>query len=413
MARKNPNARLLLWISFAIELVDTMGIGILVPIIPLLFTDPAYPYHLHITADLGYLLLGGLTALYPFAMFIAMPILGQVSDTFGRRPILIFSLIGTSFAYALFGLGIMLRIVPLLFLARALDGLTGGNVVVAQAAIADITTDKERIQYFGIIGAANGIGFILGPVIGALLSDPGIVSWFSAPTPFWFAAALGLLTTLAVLFFFPETHRTRSKKRIRVWQSFDNIKDAAAGKERRPLYVTSFLYQSGFAFIVTFFGVYLVHRFAFGQRDIGYLFAFVGILIAFTQIAITGPLAKRVRPQVTIPAALGVMSAALFGIHFIYSVPLLYALTIPASVSAGLALTNLTALISTTSEDRQQGSVLGVNSSVQSLAQAIPPLFAGAVAAIFAPATPVLFAALSIGAAAIFFVVTRPAHAAR
>jgi MFS transporter, DHA1 family, tetracycline resistance protein len=390
-------------IGCAVVLVDMLGVGILIPVIPLLFTDPSYPYHFPISLQTGYLLLGGLTALYPFAMFLAMPILGQLSDTFGRRPILALSLFGTGISYALFAVGIMTRNIPLLFAARALDGLTGGNVAVVQAAVADTSTEEERVRDFGLISAANGIGFILGPVIGAVLSDPSIVSWFGAPTPFWFAAGLAGINMLAVLFFFPETLKTRIKKRIIPWQAFANIREAATGAERRPLYITAFLYQSGFAFIVTFFGVFLVSRFGFGQRDIGLIFAFVGLLLALTQLMITRPLSRRLEPATVIPLALAAMSASLVWIYFVESTLVLYMAVLPTAIAAGLIVANLTGLISTTAGAKQHGSVLGINASVQSLAQAIPPVFAGVIAALFAPTTPVLFAAFSIAAALVFY----------
>ena len=396
-------AKKTLWIAFAIVLVDMLGVGILIPIIPLLFTDPSYRYHLFLAPSTGYLLLGALTALYPFMMFLAMPIIGQLSDTFGRRTLLAVSLLGTAVSYVLFAIGIIFRNIPLLFLSRAFDGITGGNVAVAQAAIADITTEEERVRGFGIISAANGIGFILGPLIGALLSDPEILSWFGAPTPFWFAAILSMVNMAAVLLFFPETLSVKTKHRIQFWQAFRNIKKAFTGRGRRALYFTAFLYQSGFAFIITFFGVFLVSRFSFGQRNIGFLFAFVGLLLAFTQIALTGPLSRRVSPRVVVPASFLLMSASLVGIYFIHDTLFLYLYAIPTGIGAGLGLTNLTALISTTSKDTQHGSVLGINSSVQSFAQAIPPVFAGAIAAVFAPTTPVLFSAFIIGAAGLFF----------
>jgi DHA1 family tetracycline resistance protein-like MFS transporter len=402
-----PSARQVIWIGFAVALVDALGLGILIPIIPLLFADPLYQYHLGISISTGYLLLGTLTALYPFTMFLALPIMGQLSDTFGRRPVLLLSLLGTAGCYALFAVGIILRSIPLLFLARALDGITGGNVAVVQAAIADTSGEHdERVRKFGVISAANGVGFILGPLFGGLLSDPEILHWFGAPTPFWFAAGISLATLLLVLFLLPETLTVRTKNKIKVLQALQNIKEAASGIERRLIYITAFLYQAGLAFIVTFFGVYLVFRFGFGQREIGFAFAFVGLLLAFTQLTITRTLSRRVPPEMVTPAALMLMSGSLIGIYFVHDVLALYLYTVPVAISAALVASNLTGLLSARSSEHEQGSALGINSSVQALAQAIPPLFAGAIAAVFAATTPILFAALTIGAAGIFFMLT-------
>lgn len=402
-APKKTRNRRVVWISFAVVLVDMLGVGILIPIIPLLFTDPAYPYHLDISAHTGYLLLGALTALYPFMQFVATPILGQLSDTFGRKPLLSLALLGSAGGYALFALGIISRNIPLLFVSRALDGLTGASVGVAQAAIADSTSEHDRIRSFAYLSAANGIGFILGPLLGAFLSEPSVHRIFGAPTPFWFAAGISLLNMLAVLYFMPETHTQLTKHRIRVWQSIHNIQEAFAGGGRRYLFATSFLFQSGFAFIITFFGVYLVARFGFEQDSIGYLFAFVGLLLVLTQLTLTGRLAKRLGAKQVIQGALFIMAASLIGIYFIHSVLFLYVLTVPCAVSCSLVLATLTGFLSTTSGKREHGSVLGVNSSMQALAQAIPPLFAGIIAAVFAPTTPILFAAASIIAAGLLF----------
>src|SRR6476661_6027606 len=139
-----------IWIILFTILIDTLGIGILGPILPQLLGNPNSPHYL-----------------------------------LGRE--------------AAIGSGIIIRSIPLLFLARALDGITGGNLSVAQASIADVTRPEDRTKNFGLIGAAFGVGFIVGPFLGGLLADPSVVSWFSASTPFWFAAMLAAANTTQVL----------------------------------------------------------------------------------------------------------------------------------------------------------------------------------------------------------------------
>ena len=155
----------------------------------------------------GYIMFGFLVAVFPIMQFFATPILGQLSDRYGRKPVLALSLAGTALGYALFAVGIILRNIPLLFVARALDGITGGNLSVAQAAIADVTSPQDRTKNFGMIGAAFGVGFIIGPFLGGVLADPSVVSWFNAATPFWFAAILASANTAQVLFQFDETNK--------------------------------------------------------------------------------------------------------------------------------------------------------------------------------------------------------------
>src|SRR6185369_14446856 len=143
--------------------IDLLGVGILIPVIPQLLANPHSSEFLlpaGFTLAQGYILLGFLTAIFPIMQFFATPILGQLSDTYGRRKLLATSIIGTSLSYVVFALGIVTKNIPLLFLSRGFDGITGGNVAVAQAAVADVTKPENRAKAFGVIGAVFGIGFI-------------------------------------------------------------------------------------------------------------------------------------------------------------------------------------------------------------------------------------------------------------
>jgi MFS family permease len=169
-------------IVFLIVFLDLLGIGILIPIVPQLLANPESPFFLlpaGWTLAQGYILLGLLVTVFPFMQFLATPILGELSDKFGRRPVLLFSLAGTCLSYILFGVAIHLRHIPLLFISRALDGITGGNIAVAQAVISDTTAPDARARSFGLIGAAFGLGFILGPYLGGKLSDPSGFTFFT------------------------------------------------------------------------------------------------------------------------------------------------------------------------------------------------------------------------------------------
>ncbi|MEI8287816.1 MAG: MFS transporter, partial [Actinomycetes bacterium] len=158
--RKNP-----LLAVFTTIFIDMVGFGILIPVFPLLIS-PGSPFR--VTPESwsftqGLIMLGWLQAIYPFCTFIASPILGQLSDRHGRRPVLALSIFGTAVGYAIFAIGISTLNIPLLFIGRAIDGLTGGNFAVAQAAVGDISTNENRAKNFGLVGAAFGMGFIIGP----------------------------------------------------------------------------------------------------------------------------------------------------------------------------------------------------------------------------------------------------------
>ncbi|RTK96852.1 MAG: MFS transporter [Neisseriaceae bacterium] len=386
-------------IVFAIVLIDVLGVGILIPVIPLLLTDPAYPYHLSsLTIEQGFVVLGLLTAIYPLMQFLATPILGQLSDHIGRRPVLAFSLLGTSLSYVVFAFAIITKNIPLLFASRALDGITGGNISVAQAAIADSSTPETRARSFGIIGAAFGVGFVIGPFLGGKLSDPSVVSWFDATTPFWFAAALALANALAVFFFFNETLKERSHEKFHPAQSLVNIWKAFSSKRLRGIFAVSFFFNAGFTFFTTFFGAYLIYKFSFSQSQIGDFFALVGICIAFTQAFVTGFVGKRASPYTIIAGGLLIVSSTVLAYALVPTAGLLYLITLPQAVGMGLIMANLNGLISRSASAREQGQVLGIAASVQALAQALPPVLAGILAASFSPATPIM-----TGSAVIFF----------
>ncbi len=391
-------------IVFATVLIDMLGVGILIPVIPLLLTDSNYAYHLQVPLSSGYIILGFLTAIYPFMQFIATPILGQLSDHVGRKKVLAFSLGGTALSYVIFAIGIIFKNIPLLFISRALDGITGGNISVAQAAIADSTEHHNRARNFGIIGAAFGIGFIIGPFLGGELSNPKILPWFNATTPFWFAAILSGLNMLSVLFFFRETLHKKVQEKIHPLQALINIKAALISQKFRAFFTTSFLYLSGFSFFTTFFGVFLIQKFGYDQGGIGLYFAFVGVCIALTQALITGFVAKRVSSINVISVTLFIFSATLLYISTLSGGWILYLITIPQCICIGLTMANLTALISTNAGPHEQGKILGINTSVQALAQSIPPVIAGYLAVNFSARAPIVTAASIVFISALSFV---------
>ncbi len=394
-------------IVFAIVLIDVLGVGILIPVIPLLLTDPTYPYHLSsLTIEQGFVVLGLLTAIFPLMQFIATPILGQLSDHMGRRPVLAFSLLGTSLSYVVFAIAIITKNIPLLFASRALDGITGGNISVAQAAIADSSTPEKRARSFGIIGAAFGIGFVIGPFLGGKLSDPAVLPWFNATTPFWFAAILALLNALAVFFFFNETLKTRSHEKFHPAQSLVNIWKAFTSKSLRSIFAVSFLFNAGFTFFTSFFGAYLIYRFGFSQGQIGDFFALVGICIVFTQLFVTGFAGKRFSPYLIISGGLLIVSSTVLSYALVPSAHLIYFITLPQAVGMGLIMANLNALISRQASPSEQGQMLGIGSSVQALAQALPPIVAGVLAASLTPTAPIIMGSGVIFLAFVLFVST-------
>ena len=194
-----------LFIIFFTVFIDMVGFGIVIPVLPL------YAEHFHATP----IEIGWLTGIYSGMQIIFMPILGRLSDRFGRRPVLIVSLAGTAFGFLVMGWATSL---PLLFAARIIDGATGGNISTAQAYIADISTPENRSRSMGVIGAAFGLGFTFGPMIG------GIMSRISYGAPFYFAAALAAINVVLLYFILPESlspeYRSQRHKSGPGWRRF-------------------------------------------------------------------------------------------------------------------------------------------------------------------------------------------------
>ncbi len=388
--------------------IDLLGVGILIPVIPQLIANPISPEYLlpasYTLAD-GYVLLGFLTAIFPIMQFIATPILGQLSDTFGRRKLLSISILGTSISYVGFALGIVTKNIPLLFLSRAFDGITGGNIAVAQAAVADITKPEDRAKNFGLIGAAFGLGFIIGPYLGGKLSDPSVVSWFSASTPFWFAALLSLLNFISILLFFPETRKLVPEKLQIKWnQAFHNIRRAFQVPNLRPIFTTMFLFNGGFTFYTTFFSIFLITKFSFTQGNIGDYFAYVGIWIALVQAVVTRLVAKRFAEYQVLRVSLIANGLLMFVYLFMNHSWQIYITAPFFALFIGLIMANSTALISKSAGADIQGEVLGINASVQALAQSIPPIIAGYLVGGMTATAPLIVAGSTLIIAGIVFI---------
>jgi MFS transporter, DHA1 family, tetracycline resistance protein len=394
-------------------LIDTLGIGILGPILPQLLTNPNSPHYLlgsGASESSKYIMFGFLVGIFPIMQFFATPILGQLSDRYGRKPVLALSLAGTALGYLLFAVGIVIKNIPLLFVSRALDGITGGNLSVAQASIADVTQPSERTKNFGLIGAAFGVGFIIGPFLGGVLADPSVVSWFNAATPFWFAALLASANTTQVLLQFDETNRHIRQFPVQFTKGIANIVRAYGMRELRTIFLTSFFFNAGFGFFISFFGVFLIHRFHFNEARIGNFFAWVGVCAIFTQIFTTRRVAARfAEPQVLRVSLLGV-SAVMTAYLLVPSPAWLFLIAPISSTFNGLSLANMGGLLSRSVAPQVQGEILGIGSSIAALANSLPPLIGGFVAASFAPEAPVLAAALTMFSAWVIFVAKyRPA----
>ncbi len=371
----DQRSRQLMGRLFLIVLLDMIGLGIVIPFLPIIFHlkaffPPDFP--------LAYqnILLGLLLTAYPLFQFLGSPILGRLSDRHGRRKILLLSLAGSFLGYLIFPLGIILSSVALLFLSRIVDGFTGGNISVAMAAIADITPDeKQRVKNYAFIGVAFGLGFILGPALGGVLSDQTLSPYFSIQTPFYAAAVFTALNMMLVAQL-PETLQQRHHRKISLFTPFSGIRKAWTIQSLQPVFASLFLANMGWVFFENYFQVFLFNQHHFEPRNISYFFAYLGIWIVFSQGFVVRRVSALFRPIQLLRVTL------FFTAFFLVTVVLvpkqgLYIILPLLALFYGFTQPNFTTLLTSRVAEDSLGEVLGIRQSFVSLAHIIPPAIGG------------------------------------
>jgi DHA1 family tetracycline resistance protein-like MFS transporter len=346
---------------FLIVFIDMLGFGLILPLLP------------YYAEEFGAsdTVVGLLVASYAAAQLIGAPILGRFSDRFGRRPILLMSLVGTLLGFLLLGFANTLWI---LFAARILDGLTGGNISVAQAYIADVTDAKSRAKGLGMIGAAFGLGFIIGPASGGLLSQWGYA------VPAFAAAGLVTVNLLMVSLWLPESlppekRETAIDKRPVV--TLSALKEALKRPFTRPLLITRFFFGLAFAIFQTIFALYALRRFNLNAQQTGFILTYVGVLAAIVQGGLVGRLNQRYRDDVLITVSVAIMALSLLGWALAPSVTVLLIILAPTSFAGGILNTVLSSALTKTVEAQEIGGILGLSASIESATRVIAPTLGG------------------------------------
>ena len=349
--KKSPLA-----IILSIVFIDLIGFGMIIPILPL------YAQSFGATEWQIGLLFGS----YSFMQFIASPILGGISDRFGRKPVLLCSLLGSAIGYILMANAHSLL---MLFVARIIAGISGASVGSASAYIADITPPENRSRRIGLIGAAFGVGFVLGPAIG------GLLSLISPVTPFWFAAALALANGLAVIAFLPEPKEHAD--RLQNLESAREVWSGAFGRWLAVLVLTYFVAIAGFAIVTMIYPQVSNRRFGLSQSQISWIFVILGLVGALIQGGAIGRLAKRFGDYRLAVVGLAVMAASMALMPFGTTVPLFLFFTIGLGVGNSLSQPTINAMASKAAHAGIQGRVLGTLQSAGSLGRVCGPAIGG------------------------------------
>jgi DHA1 family tetracycline resistance protein-like MFS transporter len=321
---------------------------------------------------------GAVVGIYSIMQFLFAPVWGRVSDRVGRRPVLLISLTASFCGYLLFAFS---RSLALLFASRVIAGIGGANIGTAQAYIADSTSPENRAKGMGLIGAAFGLGFILGPPLSGILAAIGTRHGLHGNLlPGLVAAGLSFTAFLVALAVLAESKPPTIVPRSGVPPQFDTrlwrevLSSRILGALLAGLFLT-LLAVSGMEINVTLHGR---DRFQFRQLDMAYFFLFMGVIVAGIQGGLIGRLVNRLGERRVIIVGAASFTIGFFLIPSIWRVPLLYGVAFLIAVGQGLCYPALTALVSKVSPEQDRGSILGLATSAGSLARFLGPLVAGA-----------------------------------
>ncbi|MGQ9481917.1 MAG: MFS transporter [Chloroflexus sp.] len=358
--------------------IDLLGIGIVLPLLPeyvKIVEQSTWPW----LAENRAFIVGALTASYALMQFLFAPVLGALGDRFGRRPVLLLSLVGAGLSYLVFALAGQLTflgvetVIGLLFLARIAAGITGASISTAQAYIADVTPPNERARGLGMIGAAFGLGFMLGPALGGLLAN------VSLHAPALFAAALSFANATFGFFRLPESlpPEKRVQSRVRNLNPVKRLLAVAGDRRVQPFILGSVLFNLAFAGLQSNFPVYSDERFGFSPQQNAFVFAFIGLIAVIVQGFLIRKLVARFgEARLTIVGltlmAIGFAATGLATVGW-----MLFPAVGLVALGSGMVTPSLTSLVSQSVSAQEQGATLGGVQSYNSLMMVAGPLLAG------------------------------------
>ena len=362
-----------------IVLIDMLGFALVVPLLAF-FAD---------TFGATAFQTGLLVASYAAMQMISAPILGRISDRFGRRPVFLISILGTFIGFLILGFANSLW---MLFVSRILSGLTAGNISVAQAYIADVTDEKNRARGMGMLGAAFGIGFILGPALGGTLSVYGFA------VPAFASAVLCFINLLTVFFWLPESLTPERRAQLMAQEkadvSFSALLAALQHPSAGPLLWVRFGFAVAFNSFQSVFALYTLGKFGLTAQQTGYILAYVGIVLVIMQGGLIGPLSARFKESHLLVAFTIFATIGLFGWAIVQSVPGLLVAMFPLAIGAGSFNAVINSAISKTVSHDEVGGMLGFAAGLESSTRVVMPALASYLLGRYGPSTPGYLATL-------------------
>lgn len=346
-------------IIFLTVFISMVGFGIVIPVLPVYAKSE--PFMLSPSS------LGWLVGIFSLVQLFAAPLFGKLSDRIGRKPVLLVSVIGTAIGFFVIG---QADAAWMLFLGRIIDGASGGNIATAQACIADVTAPERRSRAMGIIGAAFGLGFIMGPALG------GILASYSHAAPFYCAGALSILNAILIWVRLPETYPAEKRGSPADKATLGEVFAGGRGGFIFLLLVASLLSTTGFAFIHVLFALFCGDHFQWTLRDTSYAFAYVGVLAVFVQGGLLRRLLQRnIEKQLAMFGALS-LALSLYWLPRVSGVPAFLGSCALMAVGNGLLTPTLSGMASRYVHGRAQGRLMGLMTSAGSMGRFLGPALA-------------------------------------
>jgi len=373
-------------VLFLIVLIDLIGFGLVIPLLPF-YAERFSSSPQEVTL---------LMATFSMMQVVFAPVWGRLSDRMGRRPVLMISMGAAALAYLWLGFA---SAVWMLFAARALAGACAGNIAAANAYIADVTTPEKRARGMGMIGAAFGLGFIIGPALGGVVAGNNLAT-ADLRSPGLIACGLSLIAFLGVVLVLkeslPKDLAPRSRK-----SRIAALRDALARKTLARLLLIFLLATLAFGGMEAVFALWAMAQFGWGPEQIGYIFTYVGVLSAIMQGGLIGKLSARFGEEKLLIAGLGLTALGLLAIALAHDLPVLVVAMSCLALGMGAMQPSLNSLISRRAGAEEQGEVMGVAQSVASLSRVLGPLLAGALFAGLGRDAPFLVGMALVVAAAV------------
>lgn len=360
-----------------------LGFSLVLPLFPPLFLDPSLSFlDPHIPNQTRRILLGILFAMYPLGQFLGAPLLGKLSDKHGRKPVLIGSFTMMIPTYVGCALAITYSLPFLLFLSRFFCGLLEGNVVIAQAAVADISEgEKEKTKNFGYLTSFSSLAFFIGPLLGSMLADSDLFPYFHYDTPFWFAALFIVFGLVIVLLFFQETKIAEKNLSISLKNITSSFIDGIKLPELSSLFAIHFLLFLSIFFFINFFSSFLVSQFQFNILQIGQANAYLAFFLIFCPL-IFKQFSRYFPAYQTLIIGSFFFSFLLLLIASFPANWLLLAILPLIAIGMAIGFAFPAILVSEQVGKNIQGQALGTNLSIQVLAEALTALIGGGLFAI-------------------------------